>query len=367
MSNILRTWAELSPSALRHNVAAIRNAAGPGKDLMGVVKANAYGHGLKEIAPLLANQVDRFGVANLNEAIALAEAAPGVPIFLLSAALPTERVEVLRRGITPWISSAEEAIGYQQAAQDLGQPVSVHLKFDTGMGRLGVLVEEAESLLKAIAGMPFLHVSGIATHMPVADDDTVYTREQCDRFFELLRNLGLTAPLVHIQNSAGVLQRYPAEGANMVRVGLALYGIAPNPEFQELLRPVLTWKTRVTLCREIPAGHSISYGRTYITTAKTPVAALAVGYADGYQRQLSNRGAYVLIRGKRCPVLGRVTMDQTLVDLSPVGLVPPGEEVVLIGTQGEETILASDLARMAGTIAWEIFTGIGQRVARIVV
>lgn len=361
-----RTWVEISPAALRHNIETLRKAAGAGKALMCVVKANAYGHGLREVAGLLAAQTDYFGTANLPEAVVVREVAPDVPIFLLSSALPSERDEVIRRQFIPWISSLEEAVGYNAAAEKIGTPAKVHLKFDTGMGRIGLLELEAAEVLKALPNLAFLKVEGAASHFPVADEDIAYTREQSARFFALLAEYELNPPIIHIQNSAATLESYPTGQATLVRAGLAIYGISPMPEYQHLLKPILTWKTRVTLSRELPAGHGVSYGRTFITKTRTPVASLAVGYADGYQRHLSNQGAHVLIRGKRCPLLGRVTMDQIMVDLTEVGLVPPGEEAILIGSEGDETILASDLARLSGTIAWEIFTGIGSRVQRVV-
>jgi alanine racemase len=242
----------------------------------------------------------------------------------------------------------------------------VHLKLDTGMGRIGILEEEASTIAREILTVRGIAVTGLASHLPVGDEDDAFTREQLARFHAVvaqLRAIGLTHPVVHIDNSAGIIS-YPAQAGDMVRAGLMMYGSSPIVEFQPKLRAVMTWKTRITLIRDMPAGHGISYGRIFITKAPTRVATLAVGYADGYQRHLTNKGAEVLIHGCRCPVLGRVTMDQILVDVTDLPEVREGDEVVLMGRQGSEEILAAELAEKSGTIAWEIFTGVGRRVER---
>jgi len=222
-------------------------------------------------------------------------------------------------------------------------------------------------VVRKMQALPGVAITGLASHLPVADEDEAFTRDQLARFHRdvaRLRELGLDHPVVHVENSAGIIG-YPAQAGDMVRAGLMLYGSAPLPDFQPRLQAVMTWKTRVTLVRDAPAGHGISYGRTFITPKPMRVATLAVGYADGYQRHLSNRGAEVLVRGKRCPVLGRVTMDQIVIDVSAFPDVDEGEEVVLLGRQGAEEILAAELAQKAGTIPWEIFTGVGRRVERV--
>jgi alanine racemase len=287
------------------------------------------------------------------------------PVFILGPALPEERAEIAARRFVPAISTVEEARAY--AALAGADPLPVHLKIDTGMGRIGIWENEAVAAAREIQALPGLCITGLASHLPVADEDDAFTREQLAHFHGTvaeLRALGLAQPLVHVENSAGIIG-FPAQAGDMVRAGLMLYGSAPRVEFQPRLRAVMTWKTRITLLRTAPAGHGVSYGRTFRTAGPTRLATLAVGYADGYQRHLSNRGAEVLIGGRRCLVLGRVTMDQILADVTALPEVAVGDEAVLLGRQGAEEILAAELAEKSGTIAWEIFTGVGRRVERV--
>ena len=362
---VSRTWAEIDPDALRHNAAAVRAHVGAGVQLMAVVKANAYGHGFGPVVRALAGRVEMFGVANVREAAEVRGHAAGAPVFILGPALPEERPEIVARRFVPSISSVEEARAF--AALAGAEPLAVHLKIDTGMGRTGVWESEAVAAAREILALRGVRITGLASHLPVADEDDAFTREQLARFHATvaeLRALGLAQPVVHVENSAGLIG-FPAQAGDMVRAGLMLYGSAPRPEFQPRLRAAMTWKTRIALLRTAPAGHGISYGRTFKTTRPTRVATLAVGYADGYRRHLSGRGAQVLIGGQRCPVLGRVTMDQIVADVTALPAVEVGDDVVLIGRQGAEEILAAELAEKARTIAWEIFTGIGWRVKRI--
>lgn len=376
-----RCWADIDFCALRHNVAVIRECTGPGMGIIAVVKANAYGHGIDEVARELRYLVEMFGVANVTEALHLRRYAQDSPILILGPALPEEREAIVRNGLLPVVSSIEEAHAYSALVASLeGETavsvLNVHLAVDTGMGRIGVWQEEAVAVAKQISAIPGIRLAGVATHLPVADEDIDWTNAQLMRWDALissLREAGLDIPVVHSLNSAGTI-RLNAPPANtgapearqgdMVRPGLMLYGSSPLPEFQSKLRPVLAWKARVTLVRDVPQGRSVSYGRTFMTPHPMRIATVAVGYADGYQRHLSNVGIDVLIGGKRCSVLGRVTMDQIMVDVSSVPVVEPGDEVVLIGRQGEGEILVSELAAKAGTIPWEIFTGIGSRVSR---
>lgn len=362
-----RCWAEVDRAALRHNVAAARAQLAPGVKIMAVIKANAYGHGLGGVAEALARHAEIFGVANVNEAEEVRAHVPNAPVFILGPALPDEREHIASARFVPSISTLEEAHAFAALAGP--ELLPVHLIVDTGMGRIGILEKDSLDVVREILAVRGLAVTGLASHLPVADEDDTFTREQLARFHEIvgqLRALGLTHPVVHIGNSACVIA-HPAQAGDMVRTGLMMYGSSPLPEFQPKLRAALTWKTRITLVRDLPPGHGVSYGRTFITKAPTRVATLGVGYADGYQRHLSNRGAEVLIGGRRCPVLGRVTMDQILADVTAVPEVKAGDEAVLIGRQGGEEIFAADLAKKAGTIPWEIFTGLGRRVERVYV
>ena len=361
-TDTLRCWAEVDHAALRHNLSTLRSHV-PQAAMLAVVKANAYGHGLAAVVGTLAWGVDFFGVANLAEAREIARVAPRTPVLLLGAALPVERAAVVREGFIPAISSVAEAAAYAT----LGPRVAVHLAVDTGMGRMGVWEADALETARQILAMPNLQITGLCSHLPVADEDDTYTREQLARFYALvekLRALGLHDATVHVENSAGIIG-FPTQAGGLVRAGLALYGVSPRPEFQARLLPALTWKTRVLLVREYAAGQGVSYGRTFIAPTPMRVATLAVGYADGYPRQASGRGASVLIRGQHCAVLGRVTMDQIMVDVTALAAIQPGEIAVLLGQQDGAEISATELAKWGGTIAWDIFTGIGQRVARV--
>ena len=366
-----RCWAEVNLNALRHNVAAIREHVGATVGIMAVVKANAYGHGVVELARELRYLVEMFGVASVAEALQLRRVAPDTGIVILGPALPEEREALMRNGFIPLISSLEEARVYSKLAGCLKMttPFPLHLKVDTGMGRIGIWHEEALEIARAIATLPGVQISSVATHLPAADEDAEGTRAQLTRWDALvadLRQAGMAIPVVHALNSAGTIlfnDRHASHG-DLVRPGLILYGSSPVPEFQARLRPVLSWKSRVTLLRQVPAGRTVSYGKTFITPKPMRIATICAGYADGYSRHLSNVGAEVLIGGRRCPVLGRVTMDQILADASAVPEAAVGDEVVLIGSQGDEEITAAELAAKAGTIPWEIFTSISSRVVR---
>ncbi len=354
-----RTWVEIDRTALRHNLKAVAKMAGKA-GIMAVVKANGYGHGLNEVAALLRSGVEIFAVASLGEALQLRRTEKTKPILLLSAALPSEYGEIGRRGFIPTLSSAEEARLFARSAP---KGAAVHFKVDTGMGRLGATPGRAVSILKAIlkAG---LTVHSISTHLSSADSDRKTTRRQLKTFADLLDKLQPLAPeaAIHALNSAGSMLHASEEG-DLVRIGLALYGVSPLPSFRKLLRPVLSWKARITFLNAIPKGHRISYGGTFIAPRAMRVAVLPAGYADGYPRQVSGNGAEVLIRGKRCPVIGRVTMDQVIVDVSRVPGVKVGDEAVLVGRQGKQEITATEVARQADTIPWHLFCGITARVA----
>ena len=234
---------------------------------------------------------------------------------------------------------------------------------------MGVPEHEAVAVFKSVAALPKIYIHSVSTHMPVSNEDAEYTRDQLERFSKIVQQLRAEVPgnyKVHVLQSAGLLA-FAKELHEIVRAGIILYGISPLPEFQKVLKPVMTWKTRIALIRDMPKGSSISYGRTFITPSPMRIATLSAGYADGYPRHLSNREAAVLVRGKRCPLLGRVTMDLIMIDVSQIEDVDVGEEVVLMGRQGDGEILCEELAERAGTITWEIITRIGSRVRRVYV
>lgn len=355
-----RCWAEISRAALRHNARLVRERIGATPEILAVVKANAYGHGMADIALALADDVQLFGVANLEEALLLRESIAWKPILILGPALPEERRAIIEHGFVPAISSFEEAAAY--AHELAGRRLAINFVIDTGMGRMGTWHEAAVAEFAKISQLAGLQVHSISTHLPVADEDAEWTRVELAQFRALANTM--RPAKIHVLLSAGILA-FANEAFDLVRAGLMLYGSSPLPEFQHLLAPVMTLKSRIVLLRDVPAGRGISYGRTFITPAPMRVATLSAGYADGYPRALSNRGAEVLIGGKRCAVLGRVTMDLLMVDVTHVPAVAVGDEAVLIGRQSGEEILATEIATRAGTIAWEIFTGIGSRVRRV--
>ena len=311
MKETYRCWAEIDRAALRHNVKVVRDRIGSA-EMLAVVKANAYGHGLVGIAQTLADEVQLFGVANLQEALTLRESLPH-PIVILGPATPEERPVIAEHGFIPTISSLEEAQAFDRL-----RPVSVNFKIDTGMGRMGVVQNEAREVFRRVAAMANVEIHSISTHMPVSNEDAEYTRDQLVRFQRIVDQIRAEVPgryKAHVLQSAGTLA-FNQRTFEIVRAGIILYGISPLPEFRELVKPVMTWKTRICLVRDVPKGSSISYGRTFITPRNMRVATLSAGYADGYPWHLSNRGAAVLVRGKRCPLLGRVTMDLIVIDVS---------------------------------------------------
>nr|MBA2743951.1 alanine racemase [Chthoniobacterales bacterium] len=333
--------------------------------LLAVIKANGYGHGLSAVAKALSNDAQLFGVANVDEAIEARQAVPH-PIMILGPALASERAELVERKFIASVSGYDEARAFGDVAAET--PAAVACVIDTGMGRMGMNEKDAVSELQKIAALPRLSIHSVSSHLPSADEDPDYTAEQLHRFAKLVAQIRAAVPgsyMVHALPSAGVFG-FNTSGFDLARVGLMLYGISPLPEFQSLLTPAMALKTRVVLLRELPAGSSVSYGRTFIAQRRTRVATIAAGYADGVPRSLSNRGA-VLIRGRRCPIIGRVTMDLIMIDVTDDASVAEGDEVVIIGSQGNEQILASEVARWGSTIAWEVFTGIGSRVGRVYV
>jgi alanine racemase len=362
MTETHRCWTEISRDALRHNARVVRERIGEA-EMLAVVKANAYGHGLMGVAETLAEQAQLFGVANLEEAMALRERFH-LPVIILGPSLPEEMPTIVERGFIPTISTFEEA----QAFDRVGK-TSINFKVDTGMGRMGAVEPEAVEIFKRVASLKNLELHSVSTHMPVSDVDAEYTKDQLVRFRKVVKELRAAVPggyKAHVLQSAGTLG-FNETIDEIVRAGIVLYGISPLPEFQKILRPAMTWKTRIGLIRDVPKGHSISYGRTFITPKPMRVATMTAGYADGYPRHLSNVDAEMLVRGKRCPLLGRVTMDLMVIDVSNLADIDVGDEVVLMGKQGDAEIPCVELSDKAGTITWEITTRIGQRVKHVFV
>ena len=368
-----RCWAEIDLQALRENLAWLRHRVGPTVKIITVVKADAYGHGLKDIARLLMQSgTDIFGVANLAEAEAIRSVGKGWPVLMLGACLPHEVEAAVRDDVMPTISTLAEAKSFSKVAAAQRKVVKVHLKVDTGMGRLGVPAHQAFDLIQRIAKLPALEFHGLFTHYSSVEDDADFSREQGKQFRQLIESLqtaGLGVELIHAHNSGAVLLERNTF-CNAVRPGLLVYGIVPEgkrrvpAELRKRLRPALSWKCRVSLVKEIAKGTPLSYGHTFTAPKKMRIATITAGYGDGYLRAGSNR-AHVLIRGHHCRVLGRVTMDQMIVDVTRLPSVRTGDEVGLIGRQQREEITATDLAAWCGTIPWEILTNITYRVRRV--
>src|ERR1043166_6109191 len=331
-----RCWVEVDLDALRHNVAAIRQRIGPAK-LMAVVKADAYGHGLAQVArTLMQCGVDAFAVANLAEALVVRQVGgTGWPILLLGSALPFEIEKIVEQNITPTISTIDEARQFDAAAGN--RRIPVHIEIDTGMGRAGIWHEEAGNAIREIAALPHLSVEGLYTHFPSADENLDETRRELELF------LRIPGPGIHHAANSAALLNLPESHLDMVRPGLLLYGIAPG------LRPALSFKARIAFVKTVEAGRTISYGQAFVAPTPITIATIAAGYADGFARHLS-MAAQVLIHGRRCPVVGRVTMDQIMVDVTGVDAVACGDEVVFIGRQDGGEITASEVAGWSGTI-----------------
>ncbi len=365
-----RCWVEVDLDALRHNVAAIRRRIGPSVKLMAVVKADAYGHGLAQVgSALMQCGVDAFAVATLSEALVLRQiGGTGWPILLFGSALSFEVAKMVEQNVTPTISTMEEATLFEEEARRSGRTIDVHVEVDTGMGRVGFWHEGAVAAIAQIAALPHLRVLGLYTHFPSADENLDETRHELGLFQGIIQeliSLGVKIPLHHSANSAAVMQ-LPESHLTMVRTGLLLYGVCPTEAASDEFRPLLSFKARVAFVKGVDAGRTISYGQTFLAKKPMRIATVTAGYADGYSRHLSNK-AEVLIDGKRCPVVGRVTMDQIMVDATRVGNVQCGDEVVFIGQQGDGLITASDVARWEDTIPWEVLCGMTRltRVPRV--
>ena len=339
-------------------------------DIVAVVKADAYGHGAAPITHALAQSgVTRFGVATLAEGLALRAAGITASILVMGALLPEECPDAIAHGLTPVVYDLHQADCLAACLKDRAMPYSVHLKVDTGMGRLGLSPKTMPDVLAKLRVHRALKLEGIMTHLADADHENAdYTQQQVDQFCAILRQIeaeGLAVPLVHAANSAGIL-RHPASHFTAVRPGIMLYGYHPIRESPapSSLKPVMSLSTRVVQVRSLDTGQSVSYNRTYTATRPSRIAVLPIGYADGYNRRLSNQAA-VLIHGKRAPVVGRVCMDMTMVDVTNIPGVQPGDNAILIGRQGEEHITAQELADLQGTIPYEVLCAIGSRVPRV--
>ncbi|MCC6614031.1 MAG: alanine racemase [Anaerolineae bacterium] len=365
------TWVEVDLDAIAHNVRRLKQIVGPRVALMAVVKADGYGHGAVDVArTALAHGASHLAVANLEEALILRTAGIHAPILILSYAPPEAVPLALAHDLTLTVYDEALAADYQREAEKARQRLRVHLKIDTGMGRLGFLPGAGDRLAPLFEACSQLDFEGIYTHFPVADEDAAFTAEQVRTFgavVDQLRADGKALKYAHAANSAGTLGA-PDSHFDLVRVGLAMYGLSPSelvpapPDF----RPALTWKSVVASVKTLPPGHTVGYGNTYVTERETRIAVMPVGYADGLRRAPSHQRE-VLVGGMHAPIIGRVSMEKTMIDISAIPDVRIGDEVVLLGAQGDERISAEEIGRNLGTINYEVVCSILPRVPRQVI
>ncbi|MCG8432326.1 MAG: alanine racemase, partial [Candidatus Omnitrophica bacterium] len=349
------TRAEINLAALSENYRQFRKLLPPGVRVLVTVKADAYGHGLIPVAQrLCACGVDFLGVASIDEGIRLRQAGIDVPVLILGLILKENVRPVIDYDLYATVCEDTLAAELDRQAHRAGKVAGVHVKVDTGMGRIGLMPQDARSFIRKVSRLSSLRLDGVFTHFPCADSDDVFTRRQIASFNLLLESLraeGISVPLVHAANSCAAID-YASSRFTMVRPGLIIYGLSPRRDIGLRVRPVLSLKTRVIFSKRLPRGTGISYGHTYVTKKSSTVITLPIGYGDGYPRNLSNK-APVLLHGKRFRVSGRICMDQMMVDVGDEP-VAAGDEVVLIGTQLGERITAGELAGLADTISYEI-------------
>ncbi len=364
------TWAEIDLDAVARNYHAIKSHLSRGTHILAVVKANAYGFGMVEVARRLSKEKTAYlGVASVDEGIHLRKAGIEFPILVLTSILAHEIKEALASNLTLTVCERELAAEIDKTARRMNKAASVHVKVDTGMGRLGVWYDEADFLIDDILRFKNIILEGIFTHFASADEEEVrYTVAQINNFKRLVTLIevkGVRIKYVHAANSAGAIL-YKDSHFNMVRPGLMLYGLYPNEKTKKLieLKPAFSLKTKIIFLKKTPAGRNISYGRTYTTHEETMVATLPIGYADGLNRRLSNK-SHVLVRGKRCPIIGKICMDHTMIDVTHVRGAALEDEVVVIGRQGREEITVEETARILETIPYEVVCWISARVPRV--
>jgi alanine racemase len=372
-------WVEIDLEAVRYNFRQIKKLAHSqlepharqDVDILSVVKADSYGHGMVEVAKAIAKEGGRFfAVSNAEEAVALRQSGCKHRIILFETTMPDLVPFIVKYDLTPAVCTREFARELDAAARRARKVVAVHVKIDTGMGRLGVWHKDAAAFIRDIAGLKNLKVEGLFTHFPVADTDEAFTREQMHDFSNVVADLiqdGISFTYLHAANSIG-LGGYKNKFFNLVRPGVSLYGLYPAQEMHPIisLKPVMTVKATVLFVKTIHRGSGVSYGHTFRALRDIPAAVISMGYSDGYLRAFSNK-AYVLINGVPCPVLGRVTMDQTIVDISLAlcaDKVSIGDEAVVLGHQGKSSISADELAAWADTINYEIVCNLGNRLPR---
>ncbi len=364
------TWAEIDLDAIAFNVRAFKRHVGQMVQVIAVVKANAYGHGAGQVArAALDAGATLLAVHRATEGVELRQAGITAPILVMGYTPPSGAEMIVKGKLTPTVITLECAQALHARADALGAQIPVHIKVDTGMNRFGLMPDQVLPFLDAIRGLSALRLEGLFTHLATADSaDSTYVRQQLALFNDVraaVTHAGFDIPLVHAANSAAAM-KLPEAHFNAIRPGISLYGMAPSDEWPPVfeIRPALTLKSRVSRVQTLPAGAAISYGRTFITQRPTLAALVPVGYGDGFHRILSNKGS-VLIRGQRAPILGRICMDQFVVDAGRIPDVQLDEEVVIVGRQDDAQITAEEVARLAGTINYEVTTSLVPRVVRV--
>lgn len=372
MNRYLRCYAEISLEAIGHNIREVKKRLPEGVKLLGVVKANAYGHGAVPVASYLENQVDYFATATIEEAVELRENDISAPILILGYVSPSQYGDLVEYDITQTIDSYAQALALEKEAARQNRKAKAHLAVDTGMTRIGFQVTEHDADEAAkIADLPHIELEGMFTHFSCADqEDKTYCSmqmEKYDKMTALLAERGVTIPLRHICNSAGIME-FDDHRFEMVRSGIITYGIYPSEEVKKErldLIPALSWKSHVIHVKEVGPGIGVSYGATYVTEKPmTRIATVSAGYADGYPRALSNQGC-VLIHGKKAPIIGRICMDQMMVDVTDIPDVQVEDVVTLVGTDGDETITIEEIANPAARFDYEMLCDISSRVTRV--
>ncbi len=365
-------WAEINLGAIAHNMREIRRITKPNAKIMAIVKANGYGHGAVEVARVaLTNGADRFGVSILSEGIQLRKAGFGVSILILGYTPPEEVHDVIKHNLTQTVYTYELAEALSWVAVKQRKVAKIHIKVDTGMGRIGFSpTENSLQTICKIAKLPNIEVEGVYTHFACADaKDKSFSEQQYETFTKFIQGLeskGLQIPIKHAANSAAIID-LPDSHLDLVRPGIILYGHYPSEEVNKTkidLRPAMTLKAQISYVKEVPKGTAISYGRTFVTSAETSIASLPLGYADGYSRLLSSKGE-VLVHGQRCSVVGRICMDQCMVRVSDLKDVKVGDEVVIMGKQGASEVNAEEIAGKMNTINYEVLCMITERVPRV--
>ncbi|MBT9439816.1 MAG: alanine racemase [Desulfobacterales bacterium] len=368
-------WAEVDLKAIAHNIRELRRITNPKARFMAIVKANAYGHGIIEVArQSLENGAEALGVANIEEGIQLRKAGIDAPVLIFGYTSPVHAKKLIEFDLTQTVYSYETSRALSEAVAAYGKKIKVHIKVDTGMGRLGLLrgiKDNSLSEVESISRLPMLELEGIYTHFATADkSDRSYAGKQFEIFMDFLNQLriaGLEIPVTHAANSAAIINM-PETHLDMVRAGISIYGLYTSEEVDRSiikLKPAMELKTKIIHLKKVPAGFKVSYGTTYETEKPTTIATVSIGYADGLNRLLSSKGRMLVCGGQSAPIVGRVCMDMTMLDVGKIPEIAIGEEVVVFGKQGNASISVDEIASTINTINYEVVSTIMERVPRI--